>query len=96
MYSDCKVLKLYQKHDISDIDNRRLLMIKSDLMTYDYEIRHVKGETNCIADCLSHHPARLTGKDKGSDCDQGPVGTRSLGPRDELCLRVITESKHIL
>ena len=64
-------------------------MIKFDLMTYDYEIRHVKGETNCIADCLSHRPAWLTGKDKGSYCGQGPVETRHYGPRDELCLRHI-------
>ena len=71
-------------------------MMKSDLMTSDYEIRHVKGETNCITDCLSCHPAWLTGKDKGSDCSQGPVETRHHGPRDKLCLRVFTESRHIL
>ena len=35
IYLDCKGLKQYQTHDISDIDNRRLFMIKSDLMTYD-------------------------------------------------------------
>ena len=53
IYSDCKGLKQYQTRDISDIDNQRLFTIKSDLMTYDYKIRHVKGEVNCIADCLS-------------------------------------------
>ena len=65
-------------------------------MMYNYEIRHVKGETNCIADCLSQCPAWLTGKKKGSDCDQGPVGTGHHSPMDELYLRVITESRHIL
>ena len=42
VYSDCKGLKQYQTRDILDIDNHRLFMIKSDLMTYHYEIRHVK------------------------------------------------------
>ena len=96
MYSDCKGLKQYQTRDILDIDNRRLYMIKSDLMTYDFEIRYVKGETNCIVDCLPCRPAWLTGKDKGSDCSQGPVETGHHGPRDKLCIRVFTESRHIL
>ena len=96
VYSDCKGLKHYQTRDILDIDNHRLFMITSDLMTYDYEIRHIKGETKCIADGLSHHPAWLTGKDKGSDCNQGPTETGHHGPRDKLCLRVFTESRHIL
>ena len=64
IYSDCQGLKQYQTHDIADIDNRRLFKIKSDLMTYNYEIRHVKGEANCIADCLSRHPEWLIGKDR--------------------------------
>ena len=71
-------------------------MIKSNLMTYDYKIRHVKGETNCIADCLSRRPVWLTGNDKESDTGQDHVGGQSKGPRDELCLRVFTESRHIL
>ena len=71
-------------------------MIKSDIMEYNYEIRHVKGESNCIADCLSRQPAWLISKDKKSDCDQDPIWVGSQGPRDELCLRVITEAKHLL
>ena len=53
IYSDYSGLKQYQTRDLSDIDNRHMFMIKSDIMAYNYEIRHVKGETNCIADCLS-------------------------------------------
>ena len=53
IYSDCSGLKQYQSRDISDIDNRRMFIIKSNIMAYNYEIRHVKGEANCIADCLS-------------------------------------------
>ena len=64
-------------------------------MTYDYEIRHVKGEANCIADCLSRCPEWLVKKDSQSD-SQGNTGGSAKGPRDELCLRVITESWHIL
>ena len=96
IYSDCKGLKQYQTRDISDIDNRRLFTIKSDLMTYDYEIRHIKGEANCIADCLSRRPAWLVNRDSESDSSQVHTGGRAKGPRDELCLRVITESRHIL
>ena len=64
-------------------------------MTFDYQIRHVKGEANCIADCLSQRPEWLVKKDSQSD-DQGNTGGGAKGPRDELCLRVITESRHIL
>ena len=53
IYSDCQGLKNYQTRDIADIDNKRLFSIKSDLMAYSYEIKHVKGEANCITDCLS-------------------------------------------
>ena len=62
IYSDCQGLKQYQSRDIADIDNRRLFKIKSDLMSYNYEIRHVKGEANCIADCLSRRPEWLLDK----------------------------------
>ena len=86
IYSDCQGLKSYQTHDISDIDNKHLFSIKSDLMIYDYEIRHVKGEANCIADCLSQRPEWLVNKDNSSD-NKG----RTKGPRDEVCLRIITE-----
>ena len=60
-------------------------------MIYNYEIKHVKGEANCIADCLSPHPEWLVNKNNSSD-NKG----RTKGPRDEVCLRVITESRHIL
>merc|ERR1711867_38286 len=65
-------------------------------MTYDYEIRHVKGEANCIADCLPRRPAWLVSKDSESDSGQVHTGGHAKGPRNELCLRVITESRHIL
>ena len=84
IYSDCQGLKNYQTRDIADIDNKRLFSIKSDLMAYNYEIKHVKGETNCIADCLSRRPEWM--KNKG----------RAVTQRDEVCLRVITESRHLL
>merc|ERR1711873_99994 len=60
IYSDCQAIKMYQSRDIADIDNRRLFKIKSDLMVYNYEIRQVKGEANCIADCLSRRPEWMT------------------------------------
>ena len=73
-----------------------MFMIKSDIMQYNYEIRHVKGEANCIADCLSRWPAWLISKDKKSDCDQDPIRVANHGSRDELCLKVITEARHLL
>merc|ERR1711895_181681 len=84
IYSDCQGLKNYQTRDIADIDNKHLFSIKSDLMAYNYEIKHVKGETNCIADCLSRRPEWM--KNKG----------RAVTQRDEVCLRVITESRLLL
>ena len=53
IYSDCSGLKQYQLIDISDIDKCRMFMIKSDIMQYNHKIRHVKGESSCIPDCLS-------------------------------------------
>ena len=91
IYSDCQGLKSYQSRDIADIDNKRLFSIKSDLMAYNYEIKHVKGETNCIADCLSRRPEWLLNKDSSSDSKR-----RTKGPRDEVFLRIITETTHIL
>ena len=38
----------------------------------------------------------MISKDKQSDCDQDPIRVTSQGTRDELCLRVITEVRHIL
>ena len=70
IYSDCSGLKQYQLKDISNIDNKRIFNIKSDIMHYNYEIKHGPGETNCIADCLSRRPAWLVGKDRTSDCDR--------------------------
>ena len=58
--------------------------------------RIIKGEANCIADCLSRHPTLLVGKDRKSDNDQDPILTRCSDNRDELYLRVITEARHIL
>ena len=63
IYSDCQGLKNYQTRDIADIDNKHLFSIKSDLMMYNYEIKHIKGEANCIADCLSRCPEWLVIKD---------------------------------
>ena len=70
--------------------------INSDIMHYNYEIKHVSGQTNCIADCLSRRPVWLVGKDRTSDCDQDPLRGGDTGPRDELCMRVITEARHLL
>merc|ERR1711867_356852 len=58
---------------------------------YNYEIKHIKGEANCIADCLSRRSEWLVNKDNSSD-NKG----RTKGPRDEVFLRIITESRHIL
>ena len=90
IYSDCKGLKQYQSRDIADIDNRRLFKIKSDLMTYNYEIRHVKGEAKCIADCLSRRPEWMLVKDRQSDSKEG-TRVSAKGSRDKLCLWVFTE-----
>ena len=54
-------------------------------------------ETNRIANCLSRRPSWLVGKDRSSDCNQDPNGGGVIGfSRDELCLRVITEARHLL
>merc|ERR1712237_167463 len=53
IYSDCQGLKSYQSRNIADIDNKRLFSIKSDLMAYNYEIKHVKGVAKG-AESLSH------------------------------------------
>ena len=65
-------------------------------MHYNYEIRHVKGEANCITDCLSRQPAWLIHKDKKSDFDQDSIRVESQDSRDELCPRVISEARHLL
>ena len=70
--------------------------IKSDIMHYNYEIKHVSGQANCIADCFSRRPAWLVGKDRTSECDQDLLRGGDTGPRDELCIRVITEARHLL
>ena len=90
IYPDCQGLKSYQSRDIADIDNKRLFSIKSDLMAYNYEIKHVKGEANCIADCHSRRPEWLVNRNRSDN--KG----RTVGQRDEVCLRIITESRHIL
>ena len=38
----------------------------------------------------------MISKDKKSVCDQDPIRVGCQGPRDEVCLRIITESRHIL
>ena len=95
IYSDCQGLKQYQSRDIADIDNRRLFKIKSDLMVYNYEIRHVKGEANCIADCLSRRPEWMSDKNRQSDGEDDVKDGAGVS-RDELCLRVFTESMPFL
>ena len=94
IYSNCSGLKQYKNRDISDIDNRRIALIKSDIMVFSYELRHIKGEANCIADCLSRRPTTtwLVGKDRKSDSNQDLILTQSADSRDEFCLRVITEA----
>ena len=64
-------------------------------MTYNYEIRHVKGEVNCIADCLSRRPEWMLAKDRQPDSKDG-TGVSARGSRDKLCLRVFTESRPFL
>merc|ERR1711895_42401 len=59
-------------------------------MMYNYEIKHIKGEANCIADCLSQRPEWLVNRNSSDSKGQ------TVGQRDEVCLRFITESKHIL
>ena len=73
-----------------------MALIKSDIMVYNYVLRHIKGEANCITDCLSRRPTWLVGKDKNSDNDQDSMLTRCSDNSDEFCLRVITEARHIL
>merc|ERR1712082_402815 len=57
---------------------------------YNYEIKHVKGEANCIAYCLSQRSEWLV--NRHSSDNKG----RTTGQSDEVCLRIITESRHIL
>ena len=71
-------------------------LIKSDIMMFNYKLKHIKGEANYIAVCLSRRPTWLVGKDKKSDSDQDLILTRCSDNRDEFCLRVITEASHIL
>ena len=79
--------------DISDIDNKRMAAIKCDIMHYNYQIKHIPGQVNCIADCLSRRPEWLLGKQNGSESSQD-MGVDDS--RDELCMRVITEAMHLL
>ena len=65
-------------------------------MHYNDQIKHISGQVNCIADCLSRRPQWLVGKDRGSDNSQGLSDGDGCGPRDELCMRVITEAMHLL
>merc|ERR1711873_75519 len=53
------------------------------------------GEANCIADCLSRRPEWMTDKNRQSDSkDSNEDGAGA--PRDELCLRIFTESMPFL
>ena len=96
IYSDCSGIKQFQLCDISDIDNKHMASIKCDIMHYNYQIKHIPGQVNCIADCMSRTPQWLVGKDRGSDSAQGPSDGDDCGPRDELCMRVITVAMHLL
>ena len=41
VYSNCSGLKQYQSRDISDIDDRHMALIKSDIMMFNYTITHI-------------------------------------------------------
>ena len=83
--------------DISDIDNKRMFNIKADIQHYNYVIKHVSGETNCIADCLSQRPSWLVDKGMSSYCDQDPNRGGAIGfSRDEIYLRIFTDARHLL
>ena len=71
VHSDCSGIKQFQLRDISDIDNKRMASIKCDIMHYNYQIKHISGQVNCIADCLSRRPEWLIGRNKGPDSSQG-------------------------
>ena len=62
---------------------------------FNYTIKHIKGEANCIADCLSRRPEWMLDKNRQSD-SKDSTGTDARTSRDELCLRVFTESKPFL
>ena len=65
-------------------------------MHYNYQIKHISGQVNCTADCLYRRPQWLVGKNRGSDNGQGLSDGDGCGPRDELCMRIITEAIHLL
>lgn len=52
VFSDCQALKWLQQ---VKSPNSRLLRWKLELQSYDYEIRHIKGKENLVADCLSRY-----------------------------------------
>ena len=82
VYSDCSGIKQFQLRDISDIDNKRMASIKCDIMHYKYKIKHISGQVNCIADCLSRRPEWLISKDWGSGSSQSLINGSDCGPRD--------------
>ena len=55
IYTDCKAIPTVQR-EIVNIRNSKLQKLFLDLSEYNYEIVHVSGKENLIADALSRNP----------------------------------------
>ena len=74
IYSDCSGLRNFQVQEITQMQNSRMVKMKSNLHMYNYRVSHIKGKKNHIADLLSRRPVWLnldptSGPDEGIDFD---------------------------
>ena len=57
IFTDCKSIPTVQK-EIVNIKNSKLQKLYLDLQEYNYEIVHISGKVNLIADALSRSPTQ--------------------------------------
>ena len=51
------LLGLFSKRDLENIPNARLRNLKEKTLPYRFQIMHISGVKNKVADCLSRHPS---------------------------------------